>query len=57
MSGKSECQDALTPLVSFNSLEGAGVAPGDGVSYERPDAERIAEIVAYLRSHYTLKLL
>ena len=45
---------ALLNVIPFNSLEGAGLSPGSGVSYERPDAEHTAEIVAYLRSRYVL---
>ena len=45
---------ALLNVIPFNSLEGAGLTPGNGVSYERPDAERIAEIIEYLRSGYVL---
>jgi len=35
----------LLNVIPFNSLEGTGLDAGNGVSYERPDAERIREIV------------
>ncbi len=45
---------ALLNVIPFNSLEGAGLEAGNGVSYERPDPERIREIVKYLHSRYVL---
>ncbi len=45
---------AVLNVIPFNSLEGAGLDAGNGVSYERPDAERIREIVKYLHSRYVL---
>ena len=45
---------AVLNIIPFNSLEGTGLDAGNGVSYERPDAERIREIVKYLHSRYVL---
>ena len=45
---------ALLNVIPFNSFEGTGLEAGNGVSYERPDAERIREIVTYLHSRYVL---
>jgi 23S rRNA (adenine2503-C2)-methyltransferase len=45
---------ALLNVIPFNSLEGTGMDAGNGVSYERPDAERIREIVTYLHSRHVL---
>jgi 23S rRNA (adenine2503-C2)-methyltransferase len=45
---------AVLNVIPFNSLEGAGLEAGNGLSYERPDAERIREIVKYLHSRYVL---
>ena len=45
---------AVLNLIPFNSLEGTGLTADNGASYERPDAERIREIVRYLHSRYVL---
>jgi 23S rRNA (adenine2503-C2)-methyltransferase len=45
---------AVLNVIPFNSLEGTGLAADNGESYERPDAERIREIVRYLHSRYVL---
>jgi 23S rRNA (adenine2503-C2)-methyltransferase len=45
---------AVLNLIPFNSLEGTGLAADNGANYERPDAERIREIVRYLHSRYVL---
>lgn len=45
---------ALLNVIPFNALEGTGLDAGNGVSYERPDAERIREIVTYLHSRHVL---
>ena len=45
---------AVLNVIPFNSLEGTELEAGNGVSYERPDAERIREIVKYLHSRYVL---
>lgn len=45
---------ALLNVIPFNSLEGTGLEAENGLSYERPDPERIREIVKYLHSRYVL---
>jgi 23S rRNA (adenine2503-C2)-methyltransferase len=45
---------ALLNVIPFNSLEGTGLEGENGLRYERPDPERIREIVKYLHSRYVL---
>ena len=45
---------ALLNVIPFNSLEGTGLEGENGLNYERPDTERIREIVKYLHSRYVL---
>ena len=45
---------AVLNVIPFNALEGTGLSADNGVRYERPDAGRIREIVAYLHSRQVL---
>jgi 23S rRNA (adenine2503-C2)-methyltransferase len=45
---------AVLNVIPFNALEGTGLSADNGESYERPDAERIREIVAWLHSRRVL---